>query len=163
MLHTALCLVLSRQCASCRILDVVLCRSADYAQALALYEKCPQQAPQDVQILSNLAAVHLCLENWPEALEHARKGLSIDPIKCLYRSGIAAQHVGQYSKSIEALTLAKKLVSSRLSILAMKWTLANCIELFPWPQMSESCGSAAFKLATNDHQQSGFACGTCVG
>lgn len=71
-----------------------MCSSAKYELAQALYDKCCLQKPQDVQILSNLAAVHIRLENWLEALKHAQNGLDIDPqhVKCLYRHGIAATH-----------------------------------------------------------------------
>ena len=88
------------------------CRSANYQLAQAFYAKCCLQKPQDVQILSNLAAVHLRLENWREALKHAQNGLDIDAqhVKCLYRHGIAATNLGQYPRASCDLMLAQKLV-----------------------------------------------------
>ena len=95
-----------------------LCRAAKYETAQTLYEKCHLQQPQDVQVLSNLAAVHLSLENWLEALKYARNGLEINPkdIKCLYRCAVAATNLGQYTKAICDLTLAQKLVSLMLPV-----------------------------------------------
>ncbi|KAL3132993.1 hypothetical protein ABBQ38_006902 [Trebouxia sp. C0009 RCD-2024] len=89
-------------------------RSSNYTLAQALYERCRLQQPQNVQVLSNLAAVHLCLKKWLEALKHAQVGLEIDPkhIKCLYHCADAAMHLGQYTKAIHHLTLAETLAPS---------------------------------------------------
>lgn len=96
------------------------CRSANYELAQALYERCRLQQPQDVQILSNLAAVHLRLENWLEALKHAQIGLDIvsQHIKCLYRHGVAATNLGQHIRAICDLGLAQKLVMPIVSAAA---------------------------------------------
>ena len=88
------------------------CRLANYELAQTLYEKCCQQQPQNIHILSNLAAVHICLENWVAALKHAQSGLDVNPehVKCLYRHGIAATSLGQYTRASCDLILAQKLV-----------------------------------------------------
>ena len=121
----------------------VLCRSSNYELAQALYERCRLQQPQNVQVLSNLAAVHLCLENWLEALKHAQLGLKIDPqhIKCLYRCGDAAMHLGQYTKAIHHLALAQKLV--RLAQPAAEYFLACKPEPCLPPSIQHSCSCVA--------------------
>lgn len=88
------------------------CRAANYGLAQSLYHKCCLQQPQDMQILSNLAAVYLCQENWLEALKHSQNGLDIKPehIKCCSHHGVAATNLGQYIRAICDLTLAQKLV-----------------------------------------------------
>ena len=77
-----------------------------------LYHQCCLQQPQNIQILSNLAAVYLCQENWLEALKHSQKGLDIEPehIKRLSHHDVAATELGQYNRAICDLTLAQKLV-----------------------------------------------------
>lgn len=64
--------------------------------------------------MSNLAQVHIELENYCHALVHAQHSLELEPthVKCLYRCGVANRHLGNYENAFLALQKAKQLVRS---------------------------------------------------
>ena len=96
-------------------------RSKDFKTAQKLYEKCLKERQQDVTILSNLAAVHISLEKYAQALEYAQHGLKVEPnyIKCLYRCGVASTSLEQYSDAVAYLQNAMQQVSSLGSTLVL--------------------------------------------
>ena len=63
-------------------------------------------------ILSNLAQVHINLENFHDALIQAQNGLKLEPnhVKCLYRCGVASTHLGNYDDAVRHFQKAKQLV-----------------------------------------------------
>lgn len=73
---------------------------------------CLQQRPDSPTLLSNLAAVHIELDDFPQALKYAQDGLKADAshIKCLYRCGVALLKLERYNDAIEHLKKAKKQV-----------------------------------------------------
>ena len=89
------------------------CRCKDFVQAQALYKKCLQQRTDSIVILSNLAAVHIELGDYPDALKYAQDALKLDAthVKSLYRCGVAQMHLQEYSKAIQVLNQAKQQVS----------------------------------------------------
>ena len=88
-------------------------RCKDFVQAQALYSKCLQKRPDSIVILSNLAAVHIELGDYPQALRYAQDALKIDAkhVKSLYRCGVAQMHLQQYTEAIQVLEQAKQQVS----------------------------------------------------
>lgn len=88
-------------------------RLQDYSTAQALYKSCLQQSPANVLILSNLAAVHIELKEFPQALKYAQDGLAIDAshVKCLYRCGVAHTNLEQYNDAIVCFKKARQKVS----------------------------------------------------
>ena len=63
-------------------------------------------------IFSNLAQVHINLENFHDALIQAQNGLKLEPnhVKCLYRCGVASTHLGNYDDAVRHFQKAKQLV-----------------------------------------------------
>ena len=88
------------------------CRSKAYAVAQERFEKCLEESPHDIKLISNLAAVHIELQTFPQALAYARRGLQLDSshVKCWYRCGVASSHLGQYTEAIKCLQKALQLV-----------------------------------------------------
>ncbi|DBA68816.1 hypothetical protein WJX79_004849 [Trebouxia sp. C0005] len=103
-------------------------RSKEYTKAQILYDKCLRAGPKDVTIMSNLAQVHIELENYCHALVHAQHSLELEPthVKCLYRCGVANRHLGNYENAFLALQKAKQLNPEDCAI---KEELANAEEL----------------------------------
>lgn len=75
---------------------------------------CLKQCPDNIVVLSNLAAVYIELKEYAQALQHAQDGLKVDGshVKCLYRSGVAFMHLEQYTNAIERLKTAKQQVKT---------------------------------------------------
>ncbi|KAA6417619.1 MAG: hypothetical protein FRX49_12411 [Trebouxia sp. A1-2] len=106
----------------------VTAESKEYTKAQILYDKCLRARPKDVTIMSNLAQVHIELENYCHALVHAQHSLELEPthVKCLYRCGVANRHLGNYENAFLALQKAKQLNPEDCAI---KEELANAEEL----------------------------------
>ena len=81
------------------------CRSKQFSHARDLYLKCLKQRPNDIAILSNIAAVYIKLEDFSKALAHARHVLQLEPLhpKCLYRCGISSMKLAKYTEAVHLL------------------------------------------------------------
>ena len=91
-------------------------RSKQYATAKQLYTQCLEEQPHDISILSNLAAVHVQLEEYRQALQHAQAGLKLQAnhVKCLYRCGVAQAQLGMFAEAVTCLEQAKQQVRTRM-------------------------------------------------
>lgn len=81
---------------------------------------CLQQCPDNLVILSNLAAVCIELKEYAQAVQHAQDSLKLDGshVKCLFCSGMALMHLEQYANAIAWLKKAKQQVKTvRLNVL----------------------------------------------
>lgn len=87
-------------------------RSEQYAAAKQLYMQCLEEQPHDISILSNLAAVHVQLEDYHQALQHAQAGLDLQAnhVKCLYRCGVAKAQLGMFAEAVSYLEQAQQQV-----------------------------------------------------
>ena len=77
-----------------------------------------REVPDDISILSNLAAVHMQLGNFPQALTHARLVLEAEPghVKWLYRCGMTYLNLERYTEAVERFERAKHLVGHSITL-----------------------------------------------
>jgi len=81
-----------------------------YDDALKLYTKAIQQAPEVPKYLSNRAAVYLTLGRYEDCVKDCTKALQLDPylIKAHKRTAKALCELGQYQKAVDQLQIAMK-------------------------------------------------------
>ena len=104
------------------------CRVKDFVQAQALYSKCLQERPDRINILSNLATVHIELADDPQAVRYAQDAIKLDAnhVKSLDRCGVAQMNLVVDAKhNAEPQAVAKALAEATARVAAHTAACAN--------------------------------------